>query len=186
MIFLYISASLWGCLDCEFTITKKTTFHVTSQTFCHQDYPNISTDLKSECCKCFLLGYFCWPILPDPVKEFTQPAVPDYLEQCERYNMCNTCNLSLLGPDVVMIITLRKTLTLDFVAVSAFCWGSYADPCILKYQHWYHMKITLNGDTDDFCGHKCFSLGLSCLWIHQKINQATTENLHSDTFHLTS
>ena len=96
------------------------------------------------------------------------------------------CSSSPLGLDVVIIITLIKNTDFGFIAVSAFCWGSYAEHCILRYHHWYHMKITSNGDTDDFCGHKCLSFGLSCLSIHQRIHQATAENLDLHPFYLTS
>ena len=30
-------------------------------------------------------------------------------------------------------------------------------------RHWNHIQIISNGDTDDYCVHKCFSLGLSWL-----------------------
>lgn len=33
------------------------------------------------------------------------------------------------GEDLVSMITLTKTLTLVMSAVSAFCWGSFADLC---------------------------------------------------------
>ena len=39
----------------------------------------------------------------------------------------------LLSPDLVVMITLTNTLTLTFNAVSAFCWGNFADLCIFKY-----------------------------------------------------
>ena len=29
--------------------------------------------------------------------------------------------------------------------------------------HWNHIQIISNGDTDDYCVHKCISLGLSWL-----------------------
>lgn len=30
--------------------------------------------------------------------------------------------------------------------------------------YWNSIQITSNGDTDDYCVHKCFTLGLSCLY----------------------
>lgn len=35
-----------------------------------------------------------------------------------------------------------------------------------QVKHWNQTKTTSNGDTNDFCVHKCFSLGLPWLWIH--------------------
>jgi len=54
--------------------------------------------------------------------------------------------------------------------VSATCWGGYMSQMLQKAAtqdmcHWNHIQITSNRNTDDFCLHKCFSLGLSWLCI---------------------
>ena len=51
-------------------------------------------------------------------------------------------------------------------SVSATCWGG----CTRQMPHTIsedrcHIQITSNGDTDDCHVHKCFSLGLSWLWV---------------------
>ena len=62
-------------------------------------------------------------------------------------------------------------LTCALTTVSATCWGGYTlqilQTVMVDRCYWCHVRITSNGDTDDSCFHKCFSLGLSCscvLW----------------------
>lgn len=65
MIFVFISASLWGCLACEHFIRHQAPLDVlmskkfaavVSMVNCKQHDPNTCTDLKTQRSKCYLLG----------------------------------------------------------------------------------------------------------------------------------
>lgn len=60
-------------------------------------------------------------------------------------------------------------LTCILTTVSATCWGSCTwqilQTVMVDMCYWSHVKITLNWDTGGPCFHKCFSLGLSWLWV---------------------
>ena len=68
MLIMFISASLWGCLD-EGSLTHEAPMvhfgryeeWIISKVGQQED-PNRSTDLRFDCSKCFLLGWFCWPL----------------------------------------------------------------------------------------------------------------------------
>lgn len=63
----------------------------------------------------------------------------------------------------VWVIGPTWALTCILTTVSATCWGGCTWQILqnASEDYWSHVQITSNGDTDDSCFHKCFSLGLS-------------------------
>ena len=63
------------------------------------------------------------------------------------------------------------SIDLSLNSVSATCWGGWTWQMLQTVTeercHWNHIQITSNGVTDDYCVHKCFTLGLSWLWVHK-------------------
>jgi len=90
----------------------------------------------------------------------------------------------------VCVIGLTCALTCILTTVSATCWGGCTWQILQTVSedrcYWSHVQITSNGATDDSCFHKCFSLGLSWLWVlRQTYHRTNVETVISRHFHMT-
>ena len=155
LIIVFTSASLWGCLSCEsfkghFPRTRKT-------------HECVSKITRTQALTWFLnaVSATCWGsfsdlCLPGLVRGSHSNSHLDHmlLKHERGFEMCDVIGITL---------TWAPTCLLN--SVSATCWGSFnwheqlnvwEDICFRN-----HSQITSNRSTDDFCVHKCFSLGLS-------------------------